>query len=90
MKKNEGFMSKFASSLEMPKDVVLGGMNLRIIGQYEAYIENYKSIIEYTAELIRLQGRHNKIMLTGHNLKIVDYSKDDMHIRGIIQKIVFI
>ena len=40
-------MEKLVDALQLPKDLCLGALNIRIIGQYEAYIENYRSIIEY-------------------------------------------
>lgn len=82
-------MEKLIDALQLPKDLVLGALNIRLIGQYEAYVENYKSIIEYNDKVIKLMGKNSKAMITGERLKIVCFSKDDMKIKGYLQEIKF-
>ena len=41
----------------MPKDVVLGASVVTVIGNGEISIENYRGILEYTGELIRVQTK---------------------------------
>ena len=43
-------------SLRLPKDTMLGAAIVTITGNREAFIENYKGILEYTTESIVLQG----------------------------------
>ena len=42
-------------SLRLPKDTMLGAAIVTITGKQEAFIENYKGILEYTTESIVLQ-----------------------------------
>ena len=49
----------------MPKDVVLGVPVLSMLGREELYIENYRGILEYTEELIRVQTKKGQIKVTG-------------------------
>ena len=81
-------MEKLIDALQLPKDLMLGALNVRLIGEYEAYIENYKSIIEYNDEVICLQGKNSKVTIKGERLKIVCFSKDDMRIKGCLHEVI--
>lgn len=80
---------RIVEALELPKDLCLGALNVRMIGQYEAYIENYRSIIEYTPTDIKLQGKNTRVSICGKNLRIVCFTKDDMKIKGYIVEVKF-
>ncbi len=82
-------MRKFIDALELPKDLCLGALNVKLTGQYEAYIENYRSIIEYGDSVIKLQGKNSRLSISGKNLKIVCFTKDDMKIKGYLQEVKF-
>lgn len=82
-------MGKLIDALELPKDLCMGALNVKLTGQYEAYVENYRSIIEYCATVIKLQGKNSRIKISGNNLCIVCFTKDDMKIRGYLQEIKF-
>ncbi|MBQ2745919.1 MAG: YabP/YqfC family sporulation protein [Lachnospiraceae bacterium] len=82
-------MRKFIDALELPKDLCLGALNVKLTGQYEAYIENYRSIIEYGDSIIKLQGKNSRLSISGKNLKIVCFTKDDMKIKGYLQEVKF-
>ncbi len=82
-------MKRIVEALELPKDLCLGALNVRLIGQMEAYVENYKCIIQYSNEVIKLQGRNSRVKISGRNLKISYYSKDDMKICGLINELKF-
>ena len=82
-------MKRIVEALELPKDLCLGALNVKLIGQYEALIENYKSIIEYGNEVKKLQGKNTRVKIQGKNLKISYFTKDDMRIKGLICQITF-
>lgn len=71
-------------SLKLPKDSMLGASIVTITGNTEVFVENYKGILEYSDELILLQGKNCKIELTGKRLNIVYYTNEDMKIGGRI------
>ena len=77
-------------SLKLPKDTMLGAVIVTITGNREAFIENYKGIIEYTTESIVLQGRSCKICLEGKGLSIDYYTNEDMKISGSIDAVRYI
>lgn len=80
---------KIVDALELPKDLCLGALNVKLTGQYEAYIENYKSIIEYTDTDIKLQGKNVRIAISGKKLHIICFTKDEMKIKGYLQEVKF-
>lgn len=81
--------SRIADASGMPKDVILGVPILNIIGQNEAYVENYRGILEYTDKLIRIQTKLGRIHLLGRGLQIEYYNNDEMKIMGYITAIEF-
>ena len=77
-------------SLKLPRDSVLGDSIITVTGNTEILIENYKGILQYSDELILLQGKNRKIELKGKRLNIVYYTNADMKISGMIESICFI
>ena len=77
-------------SLKLPKDTMLGASIVTLTGNREAFIENYKGILEYTKELIVLQGKNSKICFEGRQLAIEYYTNEDMKISGSIGAVRYI
>ena len=77
-------------SLKLPRDSVLGDSIITATGNTEILIANYKGILQYSDELILLQGKNRKIELKGKRLNIVYYTNEDMKISGMIESICFI
>ena len=73
----------------LPKDVVLGVPILTLTGHYEVNIENYRGILEYTEQLIRINVRSGQIRITGKSLEINYYTTTDMKITGKVEKIEY-
>ncbi|MCI8373518.1 MAG: sporulation protein [Lachnospiraceae bacterium] len=78
---------KIVEKLMLPKDLMLGAAVVTVTGQTEVYIENYRGIIEYTAERIRLQTKTCSIEITGSSLNVGYYTNDEMKITGRISSI---
>lgn len=74
-------------SLKLPKDSLLGASILTVTGNSDIFVENYKGIIEYSGEIILLQGKTCKIEILGKRLNIVYYTNEDMKISGCIENI---
>ena len=87
MRKKNNFPKKeiLVESLQLPKDVCMGALRVTLTGNGEAWIENYKGILEYTGQTILLQGRTCQVCFEGSRLSIDYYTNEDMKISGCIQ-----
>ena len=81
---------QMAERLKLPKDLVMGAAVLTVTGRSEAYIENYRGIIEYTEQKIRLQTKTCQMTLCGERLHIDYYTEDEMKISGEIGEIIIL
>ncbi|MDE6662683.1 MAG: YabP/YqfC family sporulation protein [Lachnospiraceae bacterium] len=77
-------------SLKLPKDSMLGASIVSVTGNKEAFIENYKGILEYTKDSIVLQGKNCRICFQGKQLSIDYYTNEDMKISGIIEAVRYL
>lgn len=50
--------SNIVESLELPRDIMYGAVIITAMGRSQVLVENYKGIIEYTREKIRLQTKN--------------------------------
>ena len=82
--KNSQTKQKLVDTLKLPKDTMLGASIVTITGNQELWIENYRGILEYTEELILLQGITTQICIEGKTLSIDYYTNEDMKISGCI------
>ena len=85
----EKLRERFAAAANMPKDVVLGASVVTVIGNGEISIENYRGILEYTGELIRVQTKKGQIQVHGKGLQIEYYLNDEMKITGKIHTLEY-
>ena len=71
-------------SLKLPKDICMGAIKVTMTGNREAWIENYRGILEYTEGLILLQAKTCPVAFEGTGLSIDYYTNEDMKISGCI------
>ncbi|MGN1147138.1 MAG: YabP/YqfC family sporulation protein [Lachnospiraceae bacterium] len=76
-------------SLQLPKDMMMGAFMLSMIGNREAFIENYRGILEYTDTCILLQTKTGQVRFEGTDLMIAYYTNEDMKISGCIASVIF-
>lgn len=81
---------KFLETLQLPKDVCLGTMRVTLTGNTEAWIENYKGLLEYSENAILLQGKNCQVCFEGASLIIDYYTNEDMKISGCIQNVRYL
>ena len=62
---------------------------VRMVGQEELYIENYRGILEYTDTFIRVQTKIGQIHLSGKKLEIIYYTNDEMKVVGHIESLKY-
>lgn len=82
MKKNE-----FADAIDMAKDATLGMPVVTAIGNYELYVENFKSIIEYDCGILKLMTKRGTLTIFGDSLEILYYDEEEIAVKGRINKI---
>jgi sporulation protein YqfC len=80
----------FAKVLEVPKEVVIDLPLISMIGNEELSIENYKGVIEYSEEKIRINTAKGVIKIEGRSMLLKEITDDDIQILGSILKIEFI
>lgn len=75
---------QLVESLRLPADVCLGAIRVTLTGNRDAWIENYRGLLEYTEKKIILQGKTCQVCFEGEQLVIVYYTNEDMKICGRI------
>lgn len=88
-KKNHTLTNTVAKRLELPKDLMLGVPIITVTGQNDLTVENYKGILEYREDKIRLSLKQGQVEICGARLKIEYYTSDDMKISGQIEKLEY-
>lgn len=88
--KKKPVYKKLMESAQIPEDLAEGAILLQVTGRKEAYIENYRGIIEYTDTRIRLAGRHCRLEIEGRQLTIPFYTAEEMKITGYIEHISYL
>ena len=76
--------------LELPGDVIYGDVLLRLSGNREALIENYKGILLYTSEEVAIACKKVTLRIYGCNLHIQYFSGSDMKVTGTINTISYL
>lgn len=83
------YLESISNNLNLPSDILIGSSIVTITGKERLCLENYKGIIEYTGDSIRIQSKNCRIQIEGKNLNI-DYCTDlELHISGCIQGIYY-
>ena len=83
------FMEELSNHLSLPADVLAGAPIITATGRNEICLENYKGIIEYNGDLIKVQTKACKICIEGKKLNILYFTEDEMRITGYIQAIYY-
>lgn len=92
MKKREKTPKKeiIMESLQLPKDICLGALRVTMTGNKEAWIENYRGILEYTETNILLQAKTCQVCFEGTGLSVDYYTNEDMKISGCISCVKYL
>lgn len=77
---------KFLDVMELPLELLSDESRITLFGNKNLLIENYKGIIEYDENIIRLV---NHINVLGCQLKVEEINTDEIFITGEILNIEF-
>lgn len=80
---------KIASTLEIPEDVIFDIPRMTICDNTELRLENYKTVLEYEENNIKLACKEKLIHITGKNLNINIIADDEISICGTISSIEY-
>lgn len=77
---------RIQAAMEIPKELLKNYSRVTVIGGEDIWIENYKSILEYSDDIIRFS---NNICIYGQNLSVEEINSEDILIIGKIKNIEF-
>lgn len=89
-KTSSNLKASITSMLDLPKEIMLNLPLLTIIGTDEVMIENYKGVIEYSAEKIRIKTTCGTLKLEGKRLILKEITSENISITGKILKYEYI
>lgn len=82
-----GMMEQAGLALHIPKDVAAGEPVITVTGRRNVYIENYRRIISFMDDEVKIQGKTCRIIVRGKRLAIDYYTGDDILISGMIHSV---
>lgn len=75
--------------LELPKEIVLNLPMISIIGNEELHIENYKGVIEYNLDYIRINTSVGIVKIQGKNLMLKQITSENITVSGSLSSIEY-
>ena len=85
-----GLRKNVTEALELPKEIMLNLPLISLVGREEVTIENYKGILEYGEELVRIGTAAGVLRLTGSGLCLKQLSAECMLVTGRIENLSFL
>lgn len=76
-------------SLRLPEDVLRSSSIINILGNNSMVIENFKAIMEYKEDYIKIRAKNKIIIINGEKLFIEGYDKEEIKISGRMDSIFF-
>ncbi len=85
-----GFRRSVIEMLELPKEVVLNLPVIQALGNEDVNIINYKGVVEYNEQYVKISAGSGIIRLEGKRLVLRQVTGDQVSISGRIKKIEFL
>ena len=85
-----GLRKNVTEALELPKEIMLNLPLISLVGREEMTIENYKGILEYGEEMVRIGTAAGVLRLTGKGLCLKQLSGECMVVTGKIENLSFL
>lgn len=79
----------FVEALDITRDAALGMPVVTVVGNSEAYVENFKSIVEYDCARVKLLTKKGLLSICGERLEILYYDEEEIAVRGKICNVEF-
>lgn len=78
------------TNLDLPDEIILNVPLITILGRSKISIENFKNILEYSNEKIRINTSCGILKIEGSNLLLMELTKTKLLIKGSLLKFEFI
>lgn len=82
---NSTLREKFADTVDISKDKILGVPLISMIGDREMTIENYVGILEYSDNVLRIKCKSLVVRIDGRKLEIKTMTREFLYITGRIK-----
>ncbi len=79
-----------SDALELPKEITLNLPLITITGRQEICIENYKGILEYGDNKMRIKTEVGIVLIEGKNIVIKHITSEILILKGAISKFEFL
>lgn len=80
---------KMADTFDLPEEYAVGSLKISIIDFNTVGILNYKSIVEYGENIIKINTKDKMIRIEGETLIIDNITDDEIKIKGNIKSLLF-
>lgn len=88
MRFSQKIKNRFNEITDISEELTMGLSKIVILGSQECLIENYKGIIQYENEKIRLKTISGIVMVEGEHLHINEIAEGEMLVKGKITNVV--
>ena len=85
-----GLRKNMTEALELPKEILLNLPLISLVGREEVTIENYRGILEYSEEIVRIGTAAGVLRLQGKGLCLKQLSAECMVVTGKIDELRFL
>ena len=80
---------KLTTVMSLPKEIALGLPVVTIVGRGEIFVENFKTLLEFTDKKIRLRLKDGVFSLEGEGLVLKQISEENLQINGLVANISY-
>lgn len=81
------YAERLAEQLRLPPDIIRENPMVHMLGTRRVVIENYKKLVDYQEECIKILSKAGTIQIAGCHLRIAYYTRDEIKIEGFIKGI---
>ena len=79
-----------SEGIELPNEIILNVPLITIIGHSKIVIENFKNIVQYSNEIIKINTSCGVFKVAGKNLFLKELNKNKILIKGTLSQFEFI
>ena len=82
-------MKKVTNALDIPADILLDELAMRLEGSGKIIVENHKGIVEYNSKRLRFKVRKGEVKVEGDDLVLKGFGFGQLVVEGKIALIEF-